>query len=143
MNLADVMMNTLDGGVTVREVKEMFVLGVLLDRRISLGTSIEHNLTKGEGAYGHLSKLLKDKKAPCKERLEAWCRGPVGIAVFGVGGWALSRTNIHLLRRWEMNHIRAFLKLKRRSIDEANFEYNRRTNISIHSLFAKYGFTPI
>eukprot|EP00973_Karenia_brevis_P030293 4177073-Karenia_brevis.AAC.1 len=91
-------MQTPDGQVCVHEVHEMLVLGVLLDRRGSPSTSIDFNLTRAEGAYGKVAKLLKDKTIPCKERLQAWCGGPVGAATYGAGGWALSRINIHQVR---------------------------------------------
>ena len=80
---------------------------------------------------------------PVEERLRAWCRGPVGAALYGAGGWALCRHNVHLLRRWEFNHIRAFLKMKRTSDTEGNHEYNRRTNRKIYELFVKYKLDPI
>lgn len=132
-----------EGPVLLKFVEEMVVLGVKVDRRGTPGTSIEHNLTRAEGAYGSIAGMLRDKRVPMEERLKAWSRGPVGSAVYCAGGWALSKHNLHMLRRWEFNHIRSFLRMKRSSDEEGNFEFNRRTNKTIHDLFAKYAVDTI
>ena len=131
------------GSFTIQEVEAMKVLGVMVDRRGSSETSIDYSLSRAEGAYGSISKLLKDKRVPCSERLRAWCRGPVGAALYAAGGFALSRTNIHKIRRWECNHVRSFLNMRQLSLDEGRMEYNRRTNKIIHGMFVKHGLYPV
>eukprot|EP00973_Karenia_brevis_P081984 11366769-Karenia_brevis.AAC.1 len=48
-----------------------------------------------------------------------------------------------MLRQWEFNHVRRFLRMKRNSDTEGNYEFNRRTNKNIHELFAKYSVDTI
>eukprot|EP00973_Karenia_brevis_P003797 524210-Karenia_brevis.AAC.1 len=121
----------------------MLVLGVKLDRRGSPVTSMDHNLARAEGAYGSIAGMLRDKRIPVEERIKAWSRGPVGSAVYCAGGWALSKYNLHKLRRWEFSHVRSFLKMKKLSEQEGDFEFYRRTNRKIHDLFAKYAVDTI
>eukprot|EP00973_Karenia_brevis_P021633 2975773-Karenia_brevis.AAC.1 len=82
----------------IQFTSELKVLGVMLDRRGNPGTSMDHNLTRAEGAYGSIARLLKDKGVPVSERLKGWSRGPVSSAVYGAGGWALSEHRLHALR---------------------------------------------
>ena len=142
-DFGDIEVHTPDGMMILKNMSEIKVLGVLIDQRGSADGSIDFNLARADGAYGSIAKLLKDKKVPVEERLRAWCRGPVGSALYGAGGWALSKHNIHKLRRWEFNHIRAFLKMKRTSDEEGHCEFNRRTNRRIYELFVKYAMDPI
>eukprot|EP00973_Karenia_brevis_P010364 1406009-Karenia_brevis.AAC.1 len=73
---------------------------------------MQFRLSKADGAYGAIAKLLRNKTVPVAERLRAWSRGPGNSALYGSGGWALSKTNVHMLRRWEFNHIRSFLQFQ-------------------------------
>ncbi len=142
-NFGNIIVNFPDGDYEIIEKEEMKVLGVRIDKQGSSGTSIDFNLSRAEGAYGVISHLLKDKTVPVEERLKAWCRGPVGAAVYAAGGWALGKSNIHQLRRWEYNHIRAFLSMIKMSENEGVYEFSRRTNRNIMGMFVKYGIDPI
>ena len=77
--------------------EELEVLGVILDRRGGTKCSMDARLTKAEGAYGSIIRFLKDKRIPVHERLRGWCRGPVGSALYGAGGWTLGKNNLREL----------------------------------------------
>ena len=96
-----------------------------------------------DGAYGSIAKLFNDKNISVEERLRAWCRGPVGSALYGAGGWVLRKHNSNKLRRWEFNRVRAFLNMKTTSDKYGQFDFNRRTNRQIYKLFVKYAMDPI
>ena len=128
---------------TVRWCTEMQVLGVMLDQKGDTLASMSHRLSKAEGAYGSMAAMLRDPKVPVKERLSAWCRGPVTSALYGAGGWSLTSHTLSDLRRWENKHIRRFLRMRQMSADEHRMEYYRRTNLTIHDLLAKHGLKPI
>ena len=66
-----------------RFVKEIEVLGILLDQKGSARSSLDHRLAKAELAYGSIASLLKDPRVPIRERLRAWSRGPVNSALYG------------------------------------------------------------
>ena len=127
----------------IRFREQLEVLGVMLDRRGSTSTSIEHRLSKAEGAYGSLAMQLKNSKLPVSERIAAWSRGPIVSALYGAGGWHITATQLGDLRRWECRHIKRFLKMKRAHEDESPVEYHRRTNLAIHRLFVKHRVLPI
>eukprot|EP00973_Karenia_brevis_P042596 5896741-Karenia_brevis.AAC.1 len=93
-------------GAWIKYVDELEVLGVLLDRRGGTNASLHHRLSKAEGSYGSISRLLKDRQLQTKEKLQGWGRGPVNSALYGSGGWHFSSHNLHELRRWENKHVR-------------------------------------
>jgi hypothetical protein len=127
----------------IKFAEEIVVLGTNLDRRGSTPASMNHRLIKAEGCYGGMASLLKDRGTPGKERLDAWSRGPVSSALYGVGGWSLSGHNLHDLRRWENKHIRGFMKFGMRPEVENRQKFYQRTNGMINRLLLKNEVVPI
>jgi len=103
-----------------KAVKQMIMLGEVIDNQGSTASSVSYRLTRAEGNFWSHSREFM-AATPVAEKLSAWCQGPRSSAMFGAINWHLTGETLHGLWSWELTWLRKSLKLRRRH-DEHHVE---------------------
>ena len=123
--------------LSYKRVREMEVLGSMLDSEGSTTRMVNHRLEKAEHHFWAHSKAYMGG-GTISQKLKAWETGTVACAAFDCAIWSISKTLLHRIRRWESRWLRKLLRLRRKP-DEGAMQYNVRTNKLIHSWFERTG----
>ena len=95
------------------EVREMDVLGSVIDNEGSTKVTIHHRLAKGSRCfYKHLGALT-NPAGRMMDRLKAFYRAVPTCVLHGSESWALTADLCNQLNGWESNLVRKVARLKR------------------------------
>eukprot|EP00959_Pyramimonas_sp_CCMP1952_P435851 9126806-Pyramimonas_sp.AAC.1 len=91
----------------------MEALGNLLDGKGSAKTMVDHRRRKAEQLFWVRSKQFLGPGA-ASAKIEAWSRSVAASALHCRGCWAVDKTLLQRLRRWELRWARKMLGMKRK-----------------------------
>jgi len=113
------------------------VLGGMLDAKGSDNDFLSFRLSQGSKSL-YTSWALFKTKAPLTDKLFGYVTGPRACARFLSGLFHINNHSLDAIRKWELQHLRRILKL-RRAPDEHYHIYKQRTALKIRKWMSALG----
>ena len=84
----------------------MGVLGVAIDSKGDTRRSLQHRLTAATKLFWVHKKIFMSPLVSRTEKIQAWTKSVQRSAVFGAGGWHLTKDMLRELLAWERKFLR-------------------------------------